>query len=77
MKLAEDEPAGTVTEAGGAAKEADDDRATAIPPAGALPVSDTVPVDEFPPTTAFGFRLTPARAAVVKVKVADAFPPFA
>ena len=36
---------------------------TSAPPDGAVPVSDAVPVEEFPPVTDAGFTLTPLRDA--------------
>ena len=43
---------------------------TTAPPAGAGPLSVTVPVDEFPPTTELGFRLTELGAGAFTVRVA-------
>jgi hypothetical protein len=46
------------------------DSVTTAPPAGAGPLSVTIPVDGLPPSTDAGFRLTDVRAAAVTVKVA-------
>lgn len=45
-------------------------RTTTVPPAGALRLSVTVPVDEFPPVTELGVRVTELMATVFTVKVA-------
>ena len=45
-------------------------RVTTAPPDGAGPVKVTVPVDEVPPITELGLRLTEVSAAAVTVKVA-------
>lgn len=55
VKLAEVEPASTVTFAGTEATELLLDRETTEPPAGAGPVRVTVPVAEAPPPTVVGF----------------------
>jgi hypothetical protein len=52
-------PAGIVTAVGTEAEVPLAARVTVRPPLGAAPVIVTVPVDEFPPTTDVGFRLTP------------------
>ena len=48
------------------------DKVTTAPPAGAGPFKLTVPVEEFPPTTEVGLRLTEFRtgAGAVTVKLA-------
>jgi hypothetical protein len=46
------------------------DRVTTAPPAGAGPVKVTVPVEEVPPTTEAGFKVTELGAGAVIVKVA-------
>jgi hypothetical protein len=52
---------------------------TTAPPVGAGPFSVTVPVDELPPITVVGFKLTPLAVAAVTVIVAtptfDVTPP--
>jgi hypothetical protein len=45
-------------------------RVTTAPPDGAGPVKVTVPVDEVPPITELGLRLTGVSAAAVTVRVA-------
>ena len=45
-------------------------RVTTAPPDGAGPVKVTVPVDEVPPITELGLRLTEVSAAAVTVRVA-------
>ena len=45
-------------------------RLTTAPPAGAGPLSVTVPVDEFPPTTELGLRLTELGVGAFTVRVA-------
>ena len=61
VKVAVVAPAATVTLAGTvAAAVLLLDSATTAPPAGAAALSVTVPVDEIPPVTAAGFRLTDA-----------------
>src|SRR5262249_13100675 len=49
--------------------------ATLAPPASALPLSVTVPVDGFPPTTVAGLRLTPLAWSGTTVRVADFWTP--
>ena len=46
------------------------DKVTTAPPAGAAPLSLTVPVDDVPPFTEVGARLTVLRADEVTVKLA-------
>jgi len=53
-----------------------EDRETTIPPAGASAVSVTVPSEELPPATEFGFKDKEASVAVVIVSVADWDVPF-
>jgi len=50
-------PAGTVTDVGTVAEIPEDDRFTTVPPTGAGDNNVTVPVAEFPPTTAPGVIL--------------------
>ena len=64
-------PAATVTDAGTvAALVTEEERVTTTPPAGAGPVSVTVPVELLPPTTLAGATLTADRAAGVTVRPA-------
>lgn len=63
-------PAGTVTDDGTDAEELFDDRLTAIPPGGAIPLSVTVPVAGFPLATLDGVTVRPERPAGVSVSVA-------
>jgi len=48
------------------------ERAIGAPPAGAGPLSVTVPVEEFPPVTVVGFRATDVRVGSAGVTVSDA-----
>lgn len=57
LKLADERPAGTVTEAGTPAPDVAESK-TVTPPVGAAAASATVPVEELPPTTEFGDRDT-------------------
>jgi hypothetical protein len=69
-------PAGTVTLTGTvAAAVLPLDSVTTAPPDGAGPFSVTVPVDEVPPITEVGLRVTEVREAAVTVKVADVVAP--
>jgi hypothetical protein len=64
-------PAATVTLAGScAAAVLLLDRVTTAPVAGAGPVNVTVPVDEVPPITVLGLKLTEVNVAAVTVRVA-------
>lgn len=74
MKVADDEPAGTVTLAGVVALALLSDRLTTIPPVGAKPVKVTVPVEEVPPVTVAGLIDTALRAAGLMVRFAVAVP---
>lgn len=71
VNVADVAPAGTVTEAGTCATPV---RllvsVTTVPPAGAGPVSVTVPVDGVPPRTLLGLRTTDAATGAWIVKVA-------
>jgi hypothetical protein len=62
LKVALDAPALTVTLAGGTAAGLSLISETRAPPAGAEPVSVTVPVVELPPATLAGFRVNPDSA---------------
>ena len=71
VKLALVDPAGTVTEAGTVAAAVSLlVRLTGIPPAGAGPVSVTVPVELVPPCTDAGLRLIELKAGGVTVSTA-------
>ena len=63
-------PAATTTDATTVAEFELLDNFTVIPPVGAAPLSVTVPVDEPPPVTAVGLRLTDKRFAGLTVKLA-------
>jgi hypothetical protein len=65
------EPDATVTLDGTVAHDWFDERLTTRPPDGAAVLSVTVPVDEFPPETVVGDKLTLDRYAGVIVNVAD------
>ncbi len=58
VNVAVELPAATVTVAGTVALDEFDASPTLVPPAGALPLMVTVPVEEFPPTTVVGARVT-------------------
>jgi hypothetical protein len=62
-KVAEVEPAGTVTLVGTKAGDPFVHSCTAVPPAGAATLRLTVPITEFPPTTVAGETDTDVRAA--------------
>jgi hypothetical protein len=65
-------PAGTVTDAGTVAADVLLFRLTTAPPMSAGPARVTVPVEEVPPTTLAGARLTPVSAGAVRaVRVID------
>jgi hypothetical protein len=72
VKLALVAPAGTVTLDGTVATFVLLlDRLTTAPPLGAGPLNVTVPVEEFPPVTLDGLRLSELRVGVVMVSEAD------
>ena len=60
----------TVTLVGVVAEELLSDNVTTVPPEGAGPLIVTVPVDELPPTTEVGFRVTELSVGAVIVSVA-------
>ena len=64
-------PAGTVTDPGTEALALPDDNETTAPPAGAGPLSVTVPVEEFPPITDVGARFKLLSPAAFTVSEAD------
>jgi hypothetical protein len=71
VKVAVEAPAATVTDAGTvAAAVFEEESVTAAPPAAAMPVSVTVPVELVPPSTLAGARVTDVSAAGVTVSVA-------
>ena len=69
MNVAVVEPVATVTLAGTWAAGLLLESVTTAPPAGAGPLSVTVPVEAFPPSTEAGFRLTVLRTATGAVTV--------
>jgi hypothetical protein len=69
-------PAGIVTVFETAAIEELLDKEITIPPTGAATVIVTVPVDDLPPTTDAGLKVTDLTAGGLTVKVADAETPF-
>jgi len=79
VKVALVAPAGTVTVEGTLAAPLSLARATCAPPAGAGPLSVTVPIEDCtPPITLDGFRVsedTVGRGAGVTVSVADLLTP--
>ena len=80
MKVALLAPAATVTVAGTVAIAVFPlDSETTTPPAGAMPVSLTVPVEGFDPTTEVGFKVIALSVGGVTVRVAEPVvaPPFA
>jgi hypothetical protein len=62
VKVAEVAPAGTTTDAGTVVDGSLELRLTVTPAFGAAPLRVTVPVEEAPPVTAVGLRLTPVSA---------------
>jgi hypothetical protein len=71
VKVALELPAGTVTEGGTTVLELLSDNVTTTPPAGAVPVRVTVPVEEVPPVTLAGFSDTPETATKAGVMVSN------
>lgn len=70
------EPAGTVTVDGAlAGAPAGTDRRTVVPPAGATPVSTTIPVLTPPPFTVLGLNVNVDNRGAVTARVARALPP--
>lgn len=74
VKVAKVAPDATVTLAGTWAALLLSDSAMRMPVAGAGPFSRTVPVDEFPPTTDVGTKLTPVKEGGLIVKTAVLVP---
>lgn len=68
VKRTVDCPAGTVTEAGTVAFDELHVKPIVIPPAGAGPRTETVPIVEDPPDTVLGLISTPPSAVASKVK---------
>ena len=64
-------PWGTITEEGVLAAELSSDNVTVVPPAGAGPVSVTVPVVELPAVMLVGFKDRDESDGLVIVSVAD------
>jgi hypothetical protein len=71
VNVAAELPALTVTEAGVTALVLLSDSDTTMPPAGAVPVRVTVPVEEVPPVTLAGLSDTPESATAGGVIVSD------
>lgn len=71
VKVAVIAPEATVTDAGTVVFVPLHDNTTTMPPAGAGPLSETVPLDAPPPVTVEGDRLTEATATGLIVSVAD------
>lgn len=69
-KVAVVAPPGTVTLAGSDATELLSDNVTTVPAEGAGPFRVTVPVEEVPPVTVDGLRVTDVRAGRLTVKLA-------
>jgi hypothetical protein len=78
-KVVDADPAGTVTLAGTVAAALALESVTTAPPAGAIPVSVTVPVEEAPPFTVAGLRVSEdaAGGAMARGAAAVAPPPVA
>ena len=70
VNVAEVAPAATVTLAGKVALDELDERATTTPPVGAGPLRVTVPVEDDPPATEVGDKLSDVTAAGFTVSVA-------
>jgi hypothetical protein len=69
VKVAEEDPAATVTLAGVVELALLSESVTTMPPAGAKPVRVTVPVEELPPATGVGLMATEVNAAGFTVSV--------
>jgi hypothetical protein len=70
VKVAEEEPAGTVTDAPTVALPLLEDSVTTEPPGPARPLRVTVPVEDVPPMTEVGLSVTLTSVAGVTVRVA-------
>jgi hypothetical protein len=77
VKVADDAPAATVTEAGTVTPMLLLDNVTARPPVGAGPTNVTVPVAFWPPTTSDGVTVSDAGTVRCTVSTADLVVPFA
>ena len=77
VNVADVAPEGTVTLAGTcAAAVLPLDNSTVVPLEGAAAFKVTVPVDEIPPTTVVGLRVTELRFSKLTVNPADCFVPY-
>jgi hypothetical protein len=74
-KVANVEPATTITETGTVALLVLDDKTTFVPPVGAGPFRVAVPVDGLPPTTVGGFNVILASPSGLIFIVADSLTP--
>jgi len=75
VKVAEDDPAGMVADAGTVTEATLLLSAIDIPPVGAVPVIDTLPVEFVPPVTDDGLTLSEASALPAKAYRLESFEP--